>query len=115
MKSEASHNAYTEGSDSSVILAAGNKSILVAGEVKIAIRNFEVPNFLHAEKFHGSLMSVGQVFDQSKIFIFTDKEATVLNKMLFEVFREDRDIIVQRNQESGLYEFETGDITTENN
>ena len=115
MKSDVSRNAHTEGSDSSVILPAGSKSILDAAEVKIAIRNFEVPNFLHAQQLHGSLTSVGQVCDQSKIFFFTDKEATVLNKMLFEVSREDRDIIVQRDQESGLYEFETGDITTENN
>ena len=109
-KSEAMDKTYVEDSRESVTLAAGGKTVKCIGEGTVRIGAIELPNSLHVQQLHGTLVSVGQICDQSKLIIFTDKEAIIMKKKVFEIDPDDIELVVNRNSDTGLYELEDRDI-----
>lgn len=105
-ENEVIDGTYVGDSQEKLTLAAGGKSVKYNGQATIGVGGLNLPSSLHVQQLHGTLVSVGHVCDQSKMVMFTNKEAIIMKKKPFEVLENDVHLIIKRNFDTGLYELD---------
>lgn len=103
---EAKKSSYKPGSDDVVQLAAGKDYAKCTGHGTYSSQGLSLPESVHVPTLNDTLISVGQVCDNSQIIVFTAKEAVILKVTQFTVPEKDVVCVVPRDDKTGLYAFE---------
>ena len=102
--------SYNYGSKQQIQLTCGKKKISCDGSGVFKHRNLRIPQALYVPNLSMNLVSVGHIFQQGKIVVFTKGEAIILNKKEIDVEKSIIESTV-RSDRSGLYIFKQEEAT----
>ena len=112
--SECVTGTYEKASDVIVKTATGSEPAKFLGSGTLSIGKINLPGSIHVCDLNDTLVSVGQIYDDGKLVVFTKKEAIILNLSKFVVNKENLLAVVPRCKKTRLYEF-SDDILSNRN